>query len=178
MSIIPSQIQAGDTLELEYSNANYPASTWAITGYLRGQSIADISFIADGDNHTATVTAATTALWTAGVYQYSIVAAKGAEKVTIETGYASVLSAISSIFSPASNASHVKKVLDAIEATIEGSASSDQLRVKINNRELEKMSLLDLYRFRQMYKAEYAQELRANGLATGLQSGNQVRVRL
>ena len=180
MASIPSRIQAGDTLSLTYSDADYPASSYTVTAYLRGPVNADIAYSADGDNHAATVAAATTATWSAGIYRYTLRADDGAGGyTTLETGWTEVLADLAAVTATSTNASHAKTVLDAIEAVIENRATSDQLRVKINNREIEKLSLSELYQFRAKYRAEYQQELRANGIANALGvSGNQVRVRL
>jgi hypothetical protein len=178
MPTIPQTIQAGDSLTLSYSGADYPAPTWTITAYLRGPAVDDITFSPDGTNHAAAVTAATTADWPAGVYLVSLVATDGADVVTLETGQSLVLQDIAAIDATSDNRSHVKIVLDAIEAVIQGRATTDQLRVRINNREIEKTPLYELQRFWAQYKALYQDELRAAGIAQGLARANQVRVRI
>ena len=52
--------------------ADYPASKWTLTYYLRKDGAAATSFsaTADGDTHLVTIAAATTAGYAAGVYDF------------------------------------------------------------------------------------------------------------
>ena len=80
----------------------------------------------------------------------------------------------------ASNAdrrSHVKKVLDALEALLEGKASQDQLSYSIRGRSLSRMTPSELLEWRDKYKSEWAKEQRADRIKAGLGSDAIIRVR-
>lgn len=73
--------------------------------------------------------------------------------------------------------SHTKKVLDAIEATIEGRASQDQMSYSIAGRSLSRMSVDDLLKFRDRYRAEYNEELKKARIKNKQDTGNTIKVR-
>ena len=52
-----------------------------------------------------------------------------------------------------------KRILNAIDAAIEKSATENQLRYKIGNRELEKFSLTELINARKLYATRVAAEI-------------------
>ena len=69
----PEKLTAGVTWKWKKANlANYPASKWTLTYYLRkdGATATSFSATADGDTHLVTVAAATTAAYAAGVYDF------------------------------------------------------------------------------------------------------------
>ena len=72
--------------------------------------------------------------------------------------------------------SHARKTLDAIEATIEGRASLDQERYRINNRELYRTPLETLKKLRDQYRAEVSRE--EAKLSGKSMFGKTLRVRL
>ena len=59
--------------------------------------------------------------------------------------------------------SHVRQVLDALEATLLGKASRDQLSYSIAGRSMSRLSPSELLEWRDKYKAEYTRELRKSG---------------
>ena len=73
--------------------------------------------------------------------------------------------------------SHAKKVLDAIEAVIEGRASIDQSSMSIAGRSLSRMSVDELMTFRDRYKAEYLKEIKLARIRNGQGTGNTPKVR-
>jgi len=73
--------------------------------------------------------------------------------------------------------SHAKKVLDSIEAVIEGRASIDQSSMSIGGRSLSRMSVDELMTFRDRYKAEYLKEIKLARIRNGQGTGNTPKVR-
>lgn len=184
-------IIAGDTLELSLSYTGYTASEWSIWVALRGNAAAiDIK---DGETgvtvavvngkYEITVTPAATELYTPGAYSYVVYLYKtevdGEETVivdrkTVDTGAITILADYGAMTSASDARSHVKKVLDAIEAVIEKRASKEQQSYSIAGRSLSRIPLDELLKLRDRYRSEYQQELRAlEGI--GIQ---QLRVRL
>ena len=76
------------------------------------------------------------------------------------------------------NRSHVKKVLDALEATLENKASQDQLSYSIAGRSLSRLSPTELIQWRDRYREEYNREVQAERIAQGLGNSNKIRVRM
>jgi hypothetical protein len=73
--------------------------------------------------------------------------------------------------------SHAKKVLDSLEAVIEGRATIDQSSMSIAGRSLSRMSVDELLTFRNRYKSEYLQEVKLSRLKNHNVSGNTIGVK-
>ena len=75
------------------------------------------------------------------------------------------------------NKDHLVKVLAALEALLEGKASSDVSSYSIAGRALTKLSISELLVWRDKYKAELTQLERAERLAAGLGHTGTIQVR-
>jgi hypothetical protein len=88
--MFPARPVAGDTLSFTTSLADYPASSWTLNFRLiprSGDAAIDIACTADGDDHVAEVSAATTALWPPGTYDWAAYVEGGSTEVyTVGTG--------------------------------------------------------------------------------------------
>ena len=71
---------------------------------------------------------------------------------------------------------HAKKVLDAIEAVIEGRATIDQSSFSLGGRSLSRMSIDELMTFRDRYHAEYLKEVKLARIRNKQGSGNTIKV--
>jgi hypothetical protein len=142
--------------------------------------IISITASADDDNaddFKFSASAATTGAYTAGDYQWQLVATLTTTRYTIATGIVTVLDNIAGRSALYDNRSHAKKVLDAIEAVIEGRASQDQMGYTIAGRSLSRTPLQDLMRLRAMFKAEYDSEVATANIAAGLSGKNKIYTR-
>ncbi len=72
--------------------------------------------------------------------------------------------------------SHNKKVLDNLEAVIEGRASIDQSSFSIGSRSLSRMSIDELMNFYNIYSARVKNEEKRSRLKNGGSSGNNIGV--
>lgn len=131
----------------------------------------------NADDFKFTATAAQTGAYVAGDYQWQIVATKTTTRYTIATGICTVTDNIAGRSAAYDNRSHAKKVLDAIEAVIEGRATADQQSYTIAGRSLTRTPLQDLMRLRAMYKAEYDAEVATANIAAGLSGKNKIFTR-
>lgn len=154
---------------------------WALKYVAVGRlGIITINATADDDNaddFKFTASAATTAAYVAGDYEWQIVATKTTTRYTIATGKVKALDNIAGRSALYDNRSHAKKVLDAIEAVIEGRASADQQAYQIAGRSLTRTPLQDLMRLRAMYKAEYDAEVATANIESGLSNKNKIYTR-
>lgn len=73
--------------------------------------------------------------------------------------------------------SHARKVLEAIEATLEGTATQSQSEFMVNGRSIKYKSNAELLQLRAVYKREVANEEAASRMRSGLGSKNKVLVR-
>lgn len=174
---IPNKIRAGDSLKKTVVLANYSATTWTLTIKIVN-SIKIYSFVAspNGDDHEINVTAATTADWVSGKYKYIASISDGTDKYTIETGAFEVLKNLDSGV-PTDERAHVEKVLESIEAVLEGKATKDHLEVSFNGRSITHLSPEQLLSWRDKYRAELRSIERAARVSRGLASGKIIKVR-
>lgn len=175
--ILPDSIAAGLTFRKTLNLTAYPANTgWGISIFLRGKSAIDIDSTPNGSQHVIDVSAAVTATWTAGSYGYSVRAIHSdGEVFEVERGTLTITADMQTI-TDGDFRSHAQKFLDAIEATIEGRATLDQERYRINNRELYRTPLADLIKLRSQYRNEVRQE-KAKACGKSI-FGQTIRVKL
>jgi len=181
---IPETLRAGDTIEWDESLSDYPATSgwtlaFALTAY--GKTSIVITASTSGSDYAISVLPAVTRLWAAGKYSYQAYVYKGTptitEKYTIEIGEIEILPDLTQALSTTDNRSHAKKVLDAIEAVLEGKSSSDVVGYSIGGRSVSKMMPEELIKWRSFYKTEYERELEAEGIARGEDSPRRIGVR-
>ena len=117
----PEKLTAGVTWKWNKTLSDYPASEWRLNYYLRRNGATQTSFTttADGDTFQVNVLAGFTALFTPDDYDIIGIVTKGSEKFLVYDGILKVLSspASSSAYDPRS---HARRVLDLIEAAMEG----------------------------------------------------------
>lgn len=162
----------GDTLSFTTTLADYPASAgWSLTYRLvprTSGSAIEIAASASGDDHVVSVSATTTALWTAGEYSWAAYVTKDAERHTIEGwtstdgryggGSTILLRPDPAIATSYDSRSSARKTLEAIEAVIENRATRDQQEYSIAGRSLKRTPITDLLTLRSTYKNEVARE--------------------
>lgn len=175
----PAKIIAGDTLKFTRSFPDYlPADSWVLSFALVKDSV-QITFSSsdNGDGtHLINIDEATTAAYTAGEYRYRARVTNGTDVFTVETGRVEVVADYVTATGGLDDREHVKKVLDALEATILGKASKDQSSYSIANRSISRMSPNELIEWRNTYKAEYARMLEDDLVSQGKSSGRKIRV--
>lgn len=170
---IPSSLIAGDTWEWEADYGDYPAGTWTATAYFENSAESfTVSSSASGTTHAFAETATNTAAFVAGSYYVRVRVVSGAESYTVESGWIEVTA------NPASSAkfdhrSWARRTLDAIEAFIEGNATTAQQSMSIAGRSISRWSLAELMQFRGQLRGEVRTE--EQGTSAGL--GRDIKVR-
>lgn len=173
-SIEPYEIRAGDTVKWTKSYSDYSSQEWTLT-YTIYNATSRMTVTAtseDDGSFSVTVSADTTANWPAGSYKWIARVSNGSETYTIESGNLTILP---NPTSATDERSHVKKVLDALEAAIEGRASRTDLSYQIGDKQIMHMSPEELYKAWRRYKMLYQHELVEKGLSEAV--GTTVKVR-
>jgi len=176
---VPSDLVLGDTWVWTRDLTDYPATTYTAVWYLENKDgVISVTPSASGSTFSATVAAATTATYAAGEYRWRLVVTKISDstRTSVESGWVSVLA------NPAAAGkydwrSHARRTLDAIEAVIEGRASSDQESMSIAGRSLSRIPIAELLKFRDYYKQEVGSEKAAEAVAAGLGNPKRIFVR-
>jgi hypothetical protein len=178
----PSQLRAGDTWKWTQSLSDYPASAWTLKyRFKSGAAGFEITATASGDDYAVSVAAATTAGYVPGHYTWvSWVEGGTAEKYTVATSTFELLPDLRSTAAGVAYdaRTHARKMLDAIEAWMEG-RDPGVAEYEINGRRMKYWAMADLIKFRQHYKVEVAAEQKAEQLARGLGvSAGRIQFRL
>ena len=162
----PEKLTSGVTWKWKKTISDYPASEWTLTYYLRkdGATATSFSATADGDTHLVTVAAPTTAGYAAGVYDIIGVVVKAAEKYVVFDGIFEVLTnpATASAYDPRT---HARRVLDLIEAAMEGRIPNGMESYTIGGRSINKIPLNQLRELYEKYAQDVRQEVQAERLA-------------
>jgi hypothetical protein len=170
---IPSTLTAGDTWEWDAEYGDYPADTWTATAYFENSAESfSVASSADGTTHVFAETAANTAALVAGKYYVQVRVTDGSEKFVVDSGWCEVQP------DPASNVKHdhrswSRRTLDAIEAFLEGNATTAQQSMSIAGRSISRWSIPELMQFRNELRAEVRTD--ESGSAAGL--GRDIKVR-
>ncbi len=163
----PIELVAGDTWTWKRSLSDYlPSGGWVLTYALVKTSVRiQITASNSNDEHLVEVAATTTAGYAAGDYAWQSYVTKAAtsERYKFESGIIKILPNFATASTGYDDRSHAKKVLDALEATILGKASKDQLSYSIAGRSIERMAPSELLKWRDHYKAEFNAEERRAG---------------
>jgi len=143
-----STVYTTDSYDLEYRLTN---QSTGITQTLFADVVDDVFVIQ--------ISGAETADYAAGNWHWvSVIVRKtDSEEAVVNQGFFDITAS--------ATASHTLKVLNAIRATIEGTASEDQQRIEINGRVLERRSIEDLMRLESVYSKRWREE--KNKIARG-----------
>jgi hypothetical protein len=172
---VPLKLVAGDTWRWTRSFGNYLAPTWVVTYYFENQNKQfSQAAVASSTAHALTIPAATSALLPAGRYRWFARATDGAviETIDKENGWLDVLP------DPAASGtrdqrSWARRALDAVMATIEGRATSDQQSFSIRDRTVSRMTYMELSQMKKDLEAQVRTE--EAGAKAGL--GRRLKVR-
>jgi hypothetical protein len=171
--MIPSTLRAGSAYEWSISASLLSGETSFVYTFFNASGVFSVS------SATAdfAVASSASAGWPHGVYDYTLRAVDGSgNKREIETGTVRVQANVD-ISLPVDGRSHARRVLDAIEATLEGRASDDAQEISIRGRTIKSTPLADLMRMRSVYKAEVRAEEDARRASQGLPSRRLLRTR-
>jgi len=176
----PAVFTAGDTIKWTKSLSDYlPADSWVLTyALVMSGKLINLTAADNGDgSHLVTITAATSAGYTAGIYHWQAYVTKSGERYKVGHGRLEVKPDFAAQTNGYDNTSHVKKVLDALEATILGKSSKDQMSYTINGTTVARMTPEELIKWQNHYRIMYKQELQAESLDNGFTPSNKGQVR-
>lgn len=161
---IPLCLRAGDTWEWTDSLGDYPATTYTLkySLYRYGESVKTITAAAVGTDHAVSVAVSYSSAYQPGEWKWTAYVETGSgptlERYTLEEGTISILPFIANATVANDYRTHAEKVLDAIEATLEGRASQAQASLSIGGKAISYMRPDELIRWRSIYRKEVARE--------------------
>jgi len=179
---VPPLLVAGDTWLWKRTDlTDYATASYALTYTFRleGTGATSIAVTASesGDEYLVEVAAATTAGYTVGVYQWQeyITRSSDSARLTLSEGTCEVVANRSA--ATTDPRSHAQKVLAAIEAVIEGTASKELASYTVDGVAISRRSIDELMRMRDSYRYEVDEERANQMIDRGLKApGRKVRV--
>lgn len=176
---VPQSFTVGETTIWTQALTDYPASAGTlVTTFINSTHKFAVTATASGDSHVSTISATTSAGLTKGIYswQQKYTTTVGSIVTIVASGRTELLPSFSAA-TTLDTRTHAKTVLDAIEAVIAGRATEDHLSMSIAGRSISKMTLAELIQARDLYRREYALEVKAEKIARGEQPGGRIMVR-
>jgi hypothetical protein len=171
--IEPTEFYAGDTVSWKISNPDFPAPRWVLKYSLvkDGQLIA-VTSAASGTAHLVTITAATSATYTAGEYSWrSYVDGGASERYPVSSGVIKVLENYALAADGYDARSWAKQTLDAIRARLKGDASTAQLSRRVGDLSVQEIPFQDLLKL----EGELAQRVDAEQATSELAQGRRTK---
>lgn len=179
----PKEIISGDRLvwkrtdlNVDYDNAAYTLK-YAARLEAVGATEIEISASASGDDYVVEVGQSVTAGYTAGKYHWQAYITRNSDSERVTIGYGTWEVKDNRDAATSDPRTHVKIVLDAIEAVIEERATKDQESYSVGGRSLSRTPMADLIVLRDKYKAEYASEKKAEAIKKGDGHSGNIKVR-
>jgi len=173
----PQKFVMGETVAWTQSSTDYPASAgWVqVTTFINSAAKFTVTAVASGDDQVSTIAINHTGL-AAGVFAWQTKVTKDSIVHVLGQGTTEV---VANFVTPTTldTRSHAAKVLDAVEAVIEGRATEDHMSMSLAGRSIQKMSLAELLPVRDYYRREVAREQKAEAILAGRPPRGQVRTR-
>ncbi len=172
----PARIVAGDTARWLRCLPDFPASGgWALA-YVLVSAAQRYTFgaTASGDEHLVHVASSTTGAWAPARYAWRAKVSKAGDSFTVGEGQIEVANAFASAADPRSSA---RRMLEAVEAVIEGRATDGVDEYTIAGRSIRVTPIPQLLALRSTLRVDVRREEAARRAAEGLAPAGRVMVR-
>ena len=177
----PVKIYKGETVVWNRKDlTDYPVGSYAMSWVARLESNGGTSFSATvtevDDYYKFTLDNSATGGYTTGDYFWvlKVTQSSDSEELILETGKITVKD--NYFGSTGDTRSHAKVMLDKIESILENRADADVSSYSIAGRSLNKLTVEELLRWRDYYRAEYKQEVAEFRTSNNEGSGRVVKV--
>ena len=172
----PARIVAGDTAAWLKSLGDYPAGEGWVLTYTMVNSAQRYTFAATalGDDYQVSVAATTTAGWVAGAYLWRAQVSLVDDVFTVGEGRITVAAAFTTA---ADSRSQARRMLEAVDAALEGRASSSVAEYTIGGRSMKNMAVPELMQLRDRLRFDVKREDDADRAAAGLPPTGRIAVR-
>lgn len=180
----PDRLVTGDRFAWQRPDlvSDYPLADYTMTYHFSedsgggGTHHFTLSSTEADDNYYFEKPSSETATLSAGDWEWQLYAIRTSDSERITLDYGITKFVLGELDTNTDLRSHAKKVLDAIEAVIEGRATIDQSSFSLGGRSLSRMSIDELMTFRDRYHAEYLKEVKLARIRNKQGSGNTIKV--
>ena len=179
----PISFYKGETIVWKRTDigADYAPSSYSMVWEASLESDGSTRFSAtvteSGTEYTFTLDDSATANYTAGDYFWvlKVIQDSDSEKLVIDSGKLTVKD---NFFATTGDTrSHAKVMVDKLESLLEGKADADVSSYAIAGRSLNKLTVEEMLKWRDYYKAEYQREIQEFRIGNNEGSGSIVKVR-
>lgn len=179
----PIEVVVGDFIQWRRTDlgADYPNDEYTATYIARitggGASEIQLTGSAYGVDYLFAVSSADSALFVPGYYhwQLEMVRNSDSERIVVDRGTFTAINDLD--INGADPRTHAEIMVDKIEAVLQNRADADVANYSINGRSLVKLSIDDLLKWRDYYRAELTMEKRKERVRRGKSTGATVKVR-
>jgi len=173
----PSEFIAGDTVKWKRCLQDYKASdAWVLKYAARGDAAFAITATADGDDHLVTISATTSAGYTAGKYKWVAYVEKSGERYTVDEGYFTVKPNLATGNGTITDERlQLEKDIAAIKAYL--GKNYTYANYAINGRSLTRYSITELFTLKDRLQRELNRLRDAEKIARGEGTGKRILVR-
>lgn len=170
----PPTLVAGSTWVWDRDYGDFPAPTWTAIAYFENAAAQfSVASAANGTAQRFTIAATTTADYKAGRYRVRVQVTDGSSVYTADDAWVDVESNPNGTTSTADQRSWARRTLEAIEAFLEGNATTAQQSMSVAGRSISRWSLSELMQFRDQLRGEI--RTAEQGSNSGL--GRNIKVR-
>lgn len=180
---LPASIVAGDTFTLTQTLRGYPASGWSLHyALINGAGKITFDATAQGDDHLISVSAATTASWLPGDYDYLAWVEQGSgpsvQRVTLQHGRTTIAPNLATA-TTYDGRSAARQIYESLVAAYKAAVSERAFvaEYELLGRRMKFADKTDWLNEINYWKAQVAAEDRAARLAAGLGGRSRVLVR-
>jgi hypothetical protein len=176
----PRTFRQGELVSWTRSLSNFPASAWTLIYTFRSPSHSfAVTAAADGDGHVASIAASASADIPAGDYTWQAIANDGAlDFKQVDAGRLTVDKDLALADDGYDTRTFNKRMLDAIEARLEGTADRDDISYSTEGLSVSRYSPEQLTERWRHYRALVVQEERQALAANGDHHGGRIFTRL
>lgn len=161
---IPATLRSGDTWAWTESLPDYPATTYTLkySFYHHEESVNTITAVADGSDYSVGLSAVDSAKYKPREWHWTACVEKGTgatlERKTVGAGTVEVKPGLANVTAGMDLRSHAQKVLDAINATLEGRATQAQASITVNGKAVSYMRPDELLNYQAVYQRRVDKE--------------------
>jgi len=179
----PISFYKGETIVWKRTDigADYDPSSYSMVWEASLESNGSTRFSAtvteSGTEYTFTLDNSSTASYTAGDYVWflKVLQTSDSETLVIDSGKITVKD--NYFATTGDTRSHAKVMVDKLESLLEGKADADVSSYAIAGRSLNKLTVEEMLKWRDYYKAEYQREIQEFRIGNNEGSGSIVKVR-
>lgn len=179
----PIEVVVGDFIQWRRTDlgADYPNDEYTATYIARitggGANEITLTGTAYGVDYLFSVSSAVSADFVPGYYhwQLEMVRSSDSERVVVDRGTFTAI--VDLDVNQSDPRTHAEIMVDKIEAVLQNRADADVANYSINGRSLVKLSIDDLLKWRDYYRAELTMEKRKERVRRGKSTGATVKVR-